>query len=117
MVALVAVYALLLSKVVDASIGWSFAGRVAVAVALVAPLGLLMGVMLPSGVRLVTGRHTEIIPWVWGLNGAASVLGSVLAMVLAIHLGFNATLFAGGAMYLLAVVAGAVPGRRKPGGS
>jgi hypothetical protein len=104
---LVAVYALLLGRLVDGSIGWTFAARATVAVALVAPLGLLMGVMLPTGVRLVTGRHTEIIPWAWGLNGAASVLGSVLAMVLAIHLGFTVTLLAGGAMYLLAVLAGA----------
>jgi len=62
--------------------------------------------MLPTGIRLLSARHDEIVPWAWGLNGAASVFGSVLAMVVAIHAGFTITLLAGGALYLLALAAG-----------
>jgi hypothetical protein len=104
--ALSVAYALGLGRLQGATIGWTLAARSAIAAALVAAPGLLMGMLLPTGIRLVTGRHAEIVPWAWGLNGAASVLGSVCAMALSLHLGFTATLVAGGAVYLIAVVAG-----------
>jgi len=103
---LMLLYAHGLAPIFYAGIGWPLTARVLVAGVLVALPGLLMGMMLPTGIRLLGGRHAEIIPWAWGLNGAASVLGSVLAMIVAIHLGFTVTLLAGGALYLLAVVAG-----------
>ena len=40
--------------------------------------------------------------WAWAMNAASSVLGSVLAMVLAIRFGLNITLACGAAAYLLA---------------
>jgi integral membrane sensor domain MASE1 len=86
--------------------GWSLGARAALATALCAAPGLLMGMMLPTGMRLVGAYHAELIPWAWGLNGAASVLGSVAAMTLAIHVGFARTFLVGGCMYLFAVVAG-----------
>jgi spermidine synthase len=110
---LTAIYAFVLPPLLHAAIGWTFAGRVVLCGALVGGPGLLMGMMLPTGIRLLTPRHSEIVPWAWGLNGAASVFGSVMAMLLAIHVGFTITLLAGGAMYLLALVAGL---RREGGG-
>ena len=109
--ALTLVYTLVLGPLLHAAIGWSFTVRVLLSVALIAPAGLLMGMMLPTGIRLVSGRHGEIVPWAWGLNGAASVFGSVLAMVIAIHTGFTVTLICGAALYVLAVLAGL----RRPG--
>jgi hypothetical protein len=61
--------------------------------------------MLPSGLRLLSGRHAEIVPWAWGLNGAASVLGSVLAMFVSLNLGFTATLVGGAVAYAFALLA------------
>jgi len=61
--------------------------------------------LLPSGLRLLGDRHADIIPWAWGLNGAASVLGSVLAMFISLHLGFTATLLGGAAAYAVALLA------------
>jgi hypothetical protein len=104
--ALVVLLTVALGPLLHATTPLTFASRVAIAVALVAAPGLLMGMMLPTGIRLVTGRHAEIIPWAWGLNGAASVLGSVMAMVLSVHVGFTATLCLGGAAYLVAVGVG-----------
>jgi len=103
---LMGIYTVVLGPLVHAAIGWSFALRVLIAVALIAPAGLMMGMLLPTGIRLVSDRHAEIVPWAWGLNGAASVFGSVLAMVISIHMGFTATLVCGGALYVLAVLAG-----------
>ena len=109
--AIMVIYAYALGPLFYGGIGWPLTARVVVAGALVGLPGLLMGMMLPTAVRLLAGRHTEIIPWAWGLNGAASVLGSVLSMIVAIHLGFTLTLLAGGAVYLLAVL---VAVRRPP---
>lgn len=102
---LVAAYAFLLPWAFDRWIGLALAPRIAIAAALVALPGLGMGMLLPSGVRLISGRHPELIPWGWGLNGAASVFGSVGAMIVAMNLGSRATLLAGAACYLLALLA------------
>jgi hypothetical protein len=40
----------------------------------------------------------------WSLNAAASVLGSVNAIVLAIYLGLRNTLLVGGALYVAALL-------------
>ena len=50
------------------------------------------------------GRGDDnLIEWAWAMNAASSVLGSVLAMIIAIHLGLNLTLACGAAAYLLAL--------------
>jgi hypothetical protein len=105
-VALVLAISLASAPLLEATMGWSLGARAALATALCAAPGLLMGMMLPTGMRLVGAYHAELIPWAWGLNGAASVLGSVAAMTLAIHVGFARTFLVGGCMYLFAVVAG-----------
>jgi spermidine synthase len=67
--------------------------------ALLAPLGTLMGVPLPSGLAAVRARDEKLVPWLWGVNGAASVLGSVLATLGSMHAGITALLAAGIALY------------------
>jgi hypothetical protein len=44
------------------------------------------------------------VEWAWAMNASASVLGSVLAMVVAIQFGLNATLACGAAAYLFALL-------------
>ncbi len=80
------------------------AGRIAVAVALLAPLGVLMGMPFPLGIKIVSEQAREIVPWVWGVNGSTSVLGSVLAVMLAINFGFRVALVVGTGVYLGALV-------------
>jgi len=40
----------------------------------------------------LAGMAEEAIPWAWAINGFASVVGAVLATLLAIHLGFAAVI-------------------------
>ena len=56
-----------------------------------------MGMPFPTGLKLV-----ETVEWAWALNAAASVLGSVMAMVIAIHFGLTITLACAAIAYLLA---------------
>ena len=90
----------LLPYIVNASLGFSFAVRVMITVIVLAPLGFLMGMPFPGGIQLVESHAPGLIPWVWGINGAASVLASILSMLLALTFGFKAVLVAGAACYL-----------------
>jgi len=63
-----------------------------------------MGMPFPTGLRALSERNDGRVEWAWALNAAASVLGSVSAMIIAIHFGLNVTLLCGAAAYLLAAV-------------
>jgi hypothetical protein len=82
--------------------GLGIGARAGIAACSLLPLGFLMGVPLPSGLAAVRGSDTGLLPWLWGVNGAASVLGSVLATLGSMHAGISALLLAGIALYLVA---------------
>jgi len=94
--------ALVLERLVDFAIAWPLAARIAAAAALLIPVGVLLGVGLPGGMRLLDRAHPEIVAWGWGMNGAFSVIGATAAIFIAMNWGFSATLLAGALTYLLA---------------
>ena len=55
-----------------------------------------MGMPFPTGLRMLESAHEPSVRWAWSLNAAASVLGSVGALVLALYLGMVETLLIGG---------------------
>lgn len=75
--------------IVDSAMGWPFAARVAVAALLIGPLGLLLGAPMPLGLSALAKSEESLVLWAWGLNGAASVLGSILTVIAAHVLGFG----------------------------
>ncbi len=75
--------------------------RVPITVLALAPLGLALGIPMPTGIRILAQRAPELIPWAWGVNGAASVLGSVGAIALAMVWGFDQALLVAGGLYLV----------------
>ena len=77
-------------------------GRALVALTLIAPLAFLMGMPFPLGLGLVSDAAPGLAPWAWGVNGCASVVGAVLASLLALHIGFSGLLWAAIALYLAA---------------
>jgi hypothetical protein len=81
------------------AVGLPFFVKLVLSALLLAPLGFLMGMPFPTGLRLV-----ETVEWAWALNAAASVLGSVLAMVIAIHFGLSITLLCAATAYVLAAL-------------
>jgi hypothetical protein len=96
--------ALLLPLLVELTLHLPLPLRLAAAVAVTVPLGYLMGQPFPLAVSLLRRRREGLIPWVWGVNGALSVLGAMLALVLALNLGYTTTMFVGSASYLVAAV-------------
>jgi len=111
--AIVGLYAILLPKILGALIGLPFPEKIALSAMLLVPLGFLMGMPFPSGLRVIAGQfgtgsngrvaaQDSTIEWAWAINAASSVLGSVLAIVLALHFGLNATLGFAAGTYLAA---------------
>jgi spermidine synthase len=115
-IALVA-HVFFLPHALAAWVGLRFGYRLMVSGMLLAPLGFVMGMPFPTGLRALaagplfdvpsgaTGKNGDnAVEWAWAMNAAASVLGSVLAMVIAIQFGLNVTLACGVAAYLLALL-------------
>lgn len=78
------------------------AGRLGLAVGLVAPLGFLMGFPMPVGLARLGGGAEPLIPWAWGVNGFASVVAAPLATALAMVSGFGVAGALAVLLYLLA---------------
>jgi len=93
-----------LARLVDLGIAWSLPVRIVFAVTLIAPIGILLGMPLPGGMRLIAADRADIIPWGWGINGAFSVVGATLAVFIAMNWGFSVTLMSAGGVYLLAAL-------------
>ena len=94
--------AVFLPSIIDLAIAWPLPLRVVVAVVLLTPTGVLLGIPLPAGMRLIAARRPEIIPWGWGMNGAFSVVGATLAVFVAMNWGFSATLSVAALVYAIA---------------
>ncbi|HXO38503.1 MAG TPA: hypothetical protein VN872_07685 [Candidatus Acidoferrum sp.] len=95
--ALIVIHVVVLPWLLSAAVGLPFAIKLLLSGVVLAPLGFLMGMPFPTGLRLV-----KTVEWAWALNAAASVLGSVMAMIIAIHFGLTVTLLCAAAAYLLA---------------
>ncbi len=96
------VYAVGTSSVVQAVLGLPLVARIPVAVAIIAPLAMLMGVPFPSGILALQRRRPALVPWAWGANGYASVVGSVVGALIALTWGFSWVMLAAGSVYLVA---------------
>jgi hypothetical protein len=85
--------------------------RICIVVLLLFPVGLLLGVFLPTGVdaALDAAGHDEavqgrLVAWCWAVNGFFSVIGSSVTTILSMSVGFNQALMAGLALYVIAVL-------------
>jgi spermine/spermidine synthase len=88
---------------INHAIAWSLPLRVGAAATLLVPAGVLLGIPLPAGMRLVAASRPEIIPWGWGINGALSVMGAAGAVFIAMNWGFSVTLSIAALTYGLAM--------------
>jgi hypothetical protein len=81
------------------------ASRVMAFVLTIAGIGLVgvpMGLPFPLGLRVLAAENDRLIPWAWGVNGSASVMGAVLATLIGVEAGFVAVVGVAAAAYLLA---------------
>ena len=79
--------------------------RLLLSVALLFPLGMALGMAFPLGIRQLEKDQPAMIPWVWGINGACSVLGSIAAWGASLNFGYTTTLYCGLIVYGIAGLA------------
>lgn len=103
--ALALLYLAILPSLFQALIHLPDAAKIAISVGLIAPLAVCMGVPFPTGMMRLACTAQDAIPWAWAINGFASVVGAVLATLLAIHLGFAAVILLAVLIYGLACIA------------
>jgi len=84
--------------------GFPLPVRTAGLIAVIMPLGLLMGCPLPLGMSTL-GEEKGLVAWSWGMNGLFGVAGSAVSIYVAIHYGLKAAFLGGVLCYLLASVA------------
>ncbi len=101
-------YAFGLPALFDATLGMPLAGRLALSVVLLAPLGIAMGVPFPRAIRALGEQAPALVPWAWAVNGSTSVVSAILATVLALSFGFTSVILGGAAAYLAAAAAAQV---------
>jgi Spermine/spermidine synthase domain len=96
-VAIVVVSAFTLQPALRSLIDLPFPGRVIASIALLAPVGIALGMPMPLGLARFSALYPKSVAYAWGVNGIASVLASVLGIVVAINFGYVvASLVAGG---------------------
>jgi hypothetical protein len=106
-------YSAVLPSLFASWVPWPRPWRILVSIAFLFPLGLLLGMPLPSAIRLIGERRPGVLAWAWGLNGAMSVVGATLAIHVAMSDGFARVATYGALIYSAAGVIGLVM-RRPP---
>ncbi|MEW6405902.1 MAG: hypothetical protein AB1649_29285, partial [Chloroflexota bacterium] len=108
LVTLILAAPLLLPRLFAWTLGLPLTIRLGLTALVLSPLGLLMGVPFPAGIRLMKreqDRNPESealggsVPWIWAVNGAASVVASILSALLALTFGFGWVLRLGAFCY------------------
>jgi hypothetical protein len=72
---------------------------------LLSPLGLVGGCFFPMGVVTAAAIDERLVPWAWGINGCASVSGTVLAVICAMAFGFQFVWVVSVVIYAIGTVA------------
>lgn len=89
----------------SSALGLALPWRIAIVVAMLTPVGILLGMPFPTGLRIVADEAPALVPWAWGVNGFFTVIGSIGASILGMAFGFTAVLAISGGCYLAALFA------------
>ena len=79
--------------------------RCVAAILALLPVGLLMGMPFPTGIRVAERLNPAFVPWAWCTNACATVLGSIAAILAAMFVGFTIVVILGAATYGVALLA------------
>ncbi len=103
-VVLLLLQALLLPAVLQSTLAWSEPLRIVVTMATIAPLAFAMGIPFPTGLSLLRNEQQGMIGWAFGVNGAASVMASILSILVAMEGGFFVVTLVAAGLYAMAAL-------------
>ncbi|MFH1624265.1 MAG: hypothetical protein ABID54_03810 [Pseudomonadota bacterium] len=104
LVGMIISYAVALPHIFTLTLGANLILRMIYTIFLLTPLGILMGMPFPLGIGILNRYCEGIIPWAWCVNGCSSVLSSVMAVIVALSLGFTGVLLCSGGAYLIGLL-------------
>ena len=100
-VLLLIVYGLFLGNLLHASVGLPFFLKLIITFILAGFPAFFMGIPFPVGLKYLNKYSEEQVPWGWGINSCMSVISPVIAIVIAVEMGFSQVLFLAAAAYIL----------------
>jgi Spermine/spermidine synthase domain len=112
LVGIVVVYYIFLQEIIYSNIGLQLPQRILLSLALLSPVGIVMGFQFPSIIRMAysppqTGRKEDsdrekntVVTLLWGVNVIASVVGTVLTVISSMTVGFSGNLLIAAGLYL-----------------
>ena len=103
LVSLLALSTFMVPWIIGKALHLSIGTRIAISALLLLPFGFCMGIPFPFGLRHVKNQGGSIA-MMWGINGVMSVVGSILAMVIGVAVGFTYVIGAGALSYLVALL-------------
>jgi hypothetical protein len=93
--------AVVLEFALGAALSFPLPARVAIVMMLLAPMNFLMGMPFPLGLARLKRLEPRLVPWALGVNGGASVVASILCIVIAMEFGFRAVSLLSAAIYVV----------------
>ena len=115
---IITIYFIYLQQIIESNITMELSYRIALTFGLLFPAGFLMGFQFPSLIKMaslisILNKNKAVLQYdnyrnnknnnttlLWGINIIASVIGTVLAAISAMIVGFNSNLLIGLCMYL-----------------
>jgi SAM-dependent methyltransferase len=91
-----------LSPLLNLCLGFPFLFKIFLAVVVIAPAAFFMGMPFPGGLSALSRNRTGLLPWAWGMNGALSVSGAMIARILSVSVGFTPVVAAAIVLYIVA---------------
>ena len=93
------------APLVEWAVPFSRTTRIAISILAIVPMGVALGIPMPTGIRALAERAPDMTAWAWGMNGALSVVGATLAIFIAMNWGFRVTLATASGTYLIGMLA------------
>lgn len=78
----------------------SLAVRIVTSVVVLTPLGILLGMFFPLGIRALETVDRRLVPWAWAVNGCTTVVGTIVAAILGMTVGFTVVMVTAAVLYL-----------------
>ena len=97
---LLIIYLFFLTPIFNAFFSSSEVIKFIISILLIAPYAFFMGMPFPLGLAWLEKHFKEGIPWAWGINGCASVIGAVFASLLLMNLEYTTIIGIAVLMYL-----------------
>ncbi len=95
------IWSILLQKFIYGFMHFDIFSKVLLSIIFIAVLSFLMGMPFPLGLRITSSLSQNDVIWMYGVNGAGSVMGSIVGMMIAFKYGFSYSLMSGGAIYII----------------